>query len=271
MTAAAPAPTCLVLGGRGFVGSAIVREAEARGWRTIPVDVDNYAAVTGSACDVLVNANGNSRKYLGARDPAQEFDLSVRSVMRSLHDFRFARYVFLSTIDVYPEHADPALNREDATLDEARMSPYGFHKYLAERLVRRYAPAATVLRMGGFVGPGLKKNSIYDLLRGEAIRVHPDSAYQYQHTSALARTALDLAVAPEAPATVNVCGDGLVTLREIAALIPGRRLDPALDQLPRERYEVNIDRLKSLRPVATTRDTVRAFVEAVAAGREALA
>ena len=41
--------TCLVLGGRGFVGSAIAREAQARGFATTIVDKDNYDACAGAS------------------------------------------------------------------------------------------------------------------------------------------------------------------------------------------------------------------------------
>ncbi|MBU4461359.1 MAG: NAD-dependent epimerase/dehydratase family protein, partial [Verrucomicrobia bacterium] len=65
--------TCLVLGAKGFVGSAIAAEAARRGWRVVAVDKEEYAAAVGTSCDLLVNANGNSRKYLAAQDPKLEF------------------------------------------------------------------------------------------------------------------------------------------------------------------------------------------------------
>ena len=119
---------CIVLGGKGFVGSAIVAEARSSGFDIIVVDKDEYDAARGTSCSLLINANGNSKKFLGRENPALEFDLSTRSVLRSIHDFPADRYVFLSSMDIYPDVSDPSLNREDSVIDIARQSPYGFHK-----------------------------------------------------------------------------------------------------------------------------------------------
>jgi len=253
--------TCLVLGARGFVGSAIAAEAARRGWAVLAVDKDEYDAAVGSACDLLVNANGNSRKYLAAQDPKLEFDLSVRSVERSLHDFRADVYVHLSTIDVYADASSPATTAEDAPIDPARLSPYGFHKWLAERLVEHDAPRWLILRMGGFVGPRLWKNSIHDLLAGVPLRVHPDSEYQYLDTRELARIVFDLVAAGALGMRLNACGAGTVALREVASWIPGCDLSALPAGLPVERYEASTDRLAALRAVPPTRDMVRAFLD----------
>ena len=39
----------------------------------------------------------------------------------------------------------------------------------------------TVLRLAGMVGPGLRKNPVYDILQGEPLRIHPESQYQFLH------------------------------------------------------------------------------------------
>jgi nucleoside-diphosphate-sugar epimerase len=251
---------CLVLGGKGFVGSALAAEATERGYQTLIVDRDEYEQTVGTQCDLLVNANGNSKKFLARENPRLEFDLSVRSVERSLHDFKAARYVHLSTMDIYPDVSDPALNREDIPIEIARQSPYGFHKYLAEQLVRHDAARWTIFRMAGFVGKGLWKNAIYDLLHGQPLRVSPDSEYQYLNTRDLARIVFSVVEQGGEKSVFNITGDGVVSLRSIAAQIPGSTLDPAWDRLPRERYELNLDRLRSLVRIPRTEETIRDFL-----------
>lgn len=267
MTSAGPsichatARCAVILGGRGFVGSAVAEEAKRRGFKTVIVGRDEYDAAAGTSCDLLVNANGNSRKYLAAQDPKLEFDLSVRSVERSLHDFRADLYVHLSTIDVYADASGPATTDENAPIDPARLSPYGFHKWIAERLVEHDAARWLILRMGGFVGPRLWKNSIHDLLSGVPLRVHPDSEYQYLDTRELARIVFDLVAKGVEGTRLNACGADTVPLREVASWIPGRDLSSLPADLPRERYEASVERLCALRPVPPTRDTVRAFFD----------
>lgn len=259
---------CLVIGGKGFVGSAIVAEARQRGYRTVVVDKDEYASAIGASCDLLINANGNSRKYLAAKDPGQEFDLSVRSVLHSLHDFKTNHYVHLSTIDVYPNHQDPAANTEDTPIDEKAISPYGFHKHLAENIVRYYAPRWTIVRMGGFVGPKLWKNSIHDLLTGANLKVHPDSVYQYLHTADLARLLFDLLATASSQEVWNISGAGVVSLRDVASWIPGTKLPAEVSQLPQEHYEINTRKIEARVTLPRSVDTVRKFVQDVQSGRE---
>lgn len=262
--------TCIVLGGRGFVGSAIVREAKARGYAATIVEKEDYDSHIGASADLLINANGNSKKYLAKKDPGLEFDLSVRSVLRSLHDFKAGHYVHLSTIDVYPNHENPAENSEDTAIAEKSISPYGFHKLLAERIVQYYSPCWTLVRMGGFVGPGLWKNSIYDLLKGAKLQVHPDSVYQYLHTSDLARLLFDLIGSAPAREIWNISGAGVVSLRDVASWIPNARLPEDMSSLPREHYEINTRKIEAQVSLPRSTDTVKKFVQDVQSGKESI-
>ncbi len=253
-------PTCIVLGGKGFVGSAIAEEARRRAYSVIVVDKDEYEAAKGTPCDLLVNANGNSKKFLAKENPGLEFDLSVRSVLNSLHDFPARQYVHLSTMDVYPEISDPKLNHETVQIDTNRQSPYGFHKYLAEQLVRHYSTNWIIFRMAGFVGRGLWKNSIYDLLNNIPLRVHPDSEYQYLNTRDLAHAIFEVVQKALTREIFNITGQGVISLRAISAMIPGHRLDPSWNSLPKERYEMNVEKISRQVLIPQTQDTVRAFI-----------
>lgn len=262
--------TCIVLGGRGFVGSAIVEEARARGCAVTLVEKDDYDTHIGASADLLVNANGNSKKYLAAQNPELEHELSVRSVEKSLQDFRAGRYVHLSSIDVYPDVRNPAHNRETAAIDPSKLSVYGLHKHEAEERVRAQAKSWLMIRMGGFVGPGLWKNSIHDLLKRQSLRVHPDSEYQYLHTRDLARIVFDLVEAGVEKEIFNVAGDGVISPRAVAAMIPGCDLSGLPPGLPRERYEINVDKIRARAALPRTVETVREFVQNVLSGKEAI-
>lgn len=259
--------SCIVIGGHGFVGQGIVQEAQALGFEVLVAGRDTYDAFKGQPCDVLINANGNSRKFLARQDPALDFDLSVRSVQRSLTDFTARHYVFLSSIDVYPNVSDPAANNEEVAIQSDLLSPYGFHKYLAEQLVRYHRPDALILRMGGFVGPGLWKNPIFDLLTGAELRVHPDSAFQYLQTRDLGQILFALLAAQPRGGIFNVAGDGLVILRELADRIPQSPLPAAANELEVQRYDICIDKLKQQVEVPRSQDTVNTFIHEVLEGR----
>jgi nucleoside-diphosphate-sugar epimerase len=248
-----------VLGGKGFVGSAFVRAAGKR-HKVSAIDLDNYQQFRGRSCDLLINANGNSRKFLAEQDPAGEFDASVGSVLRSLLDFPATRYVYLSTIDVYPCVDNPRRNRETAAIDPEKLSRYGLHKHLAEQIVRRYADRWLICRLGGMVGTGLWKNSIYDVLHDQPLRVSAASGYQFMNTDDVAKIVLTLVRRQSENDVFNVCGAGCIALAAVAELL-GKPPPRYATENPRfERYEINVEKLQSLVSVPDTAATIRRFL-----------
>ena len=259
-----------VLGGGGFVGQAYVRLLEARGLKVTAVTRANYESLRGTECDVLVNANGNSKKFLSTRDPLWDFDASTRSVAASLIDFKAERYVFLSSGDVYPETHAPEVTREDQGIDLSRISRYGLHKLLAEQLVQGVHRHWLVVRMGGFVGPGLKKNAIFDMLTGAPVWLAPTSALQFIDTDDAASLVWSLVERGVEGQVVNLGAEGLLDLGEFHRAIGST--SAFKPDAPAVRYELSLDRLRRLAgaPLPDSRDCVMRFAQAVRAGRIAL-
>ncbi|MDA8231412.1 MAG: NAD-dependent epimerase/dehydratase family protein [Magnetospirillum sp.] len=249
-----------VIGGRGFVGSAYVRLLERLGLPHMVVTRENYDGLRGTACDVLINANGNSRKFLADRDPLWEFDASVRSVAESLHAFRASRYVFLSSGDVYPDPSSPATTGEDSVDTLPAASRYGRHKWMAEQLVRGEHRNWLIFRMGGFVGPGLRKNAIFDMVTGAAVRLAPESELQFiqtDHAAALVWSVVSSGVAGE---VFNLGGGGRVHLGDLHAECKSASEFEA--GAPVIRYELALDKLRRAAgsPIPDSLAEVRAFV-----------
>ncbi len=246
-----------IIGGNGFVGSGFARRCVVEGREYTVITRENYEAHRGKACSILVNANGNSKKNLPREQPLLDFDLSVRSVRASLVDFRYDTYIYLSTCDVYPNCADTPATVEDAAIDVSRISPYGFHKLIAEQCVRHAAKRHLIFRMGGFVGPGMKKNAIFDILRGGPLWLDPESELQYIHTERLADSVLQVAqeVANE---TFNIAGKGTIRLRSVIEMvgkpIPVNRGSPCL------RCEIDLRKVSAIVQLPETDATVRDFV-----------
>lgn len=249
-----------LLGGNGFVGSGFARWCAANGRELVVLTRTNYADYVGKRCSIFVNANGNSKKPLAAQQPLFDFDASVRSVRASLVDFQFDQYVHLSSCDVYPDCSSPATTLEEQVLDPSQQSPYGFHKSLAEQCVRHGAKRHLICRLGGFVGPGLKKNAIFDIVWGEKLWLDPDSELQFMHTDDCARIIMGLAESGAATnRTLNVCGAGVVRLREVMAW--AGRSPPVNPGSPKVRYEVATAALARLTDVPPTPTVARRFVE----------
>ena len=247
-----------VIGGNGFVGSGFVRHLHSQGIAVTVVDRTNYDQLIGAECDILINANGNSKKFLAKDDPKAEFQASVVSVRNSLVDFKFKKYVFLSTSDVYPDCSKPELTREDISFNVAEQSPYGFHKHLAELCVQHAAKDWLIIRQGGFVGPGMKKNAVYDILFGEKIWVHPESRFQFIHTDDSARVVLSLIDKGVTNEIINVTARGTISAAEIMRLA-GRDVPHPQDAEP-VTYEISTEKTASLVELPLTSDMVRRFL-----------
>jgi nucleoside-diphosphate-sugar epimerase len=249
-----------IIGGNGFVGSAFARYCRRNELPHAIIGHENYSDFVGRHCDLLVNANGNSKKSRSRERPLDEFDESVRSVRASLVDFPTDAYVYLSTCDVYSDCSSPRTTSEEGRLDVVSQSPYGFHKYLAEQCVRHAGAHWLILRLGGLVGPGLKKNAIFDILRGGPLWLNPASELQYLATDDAARIAFQLIERGQDRQVFNLCGKGVVRLADVIEWT-GR---PVLVQpgSPRLRYDVALDKLERLVALPQTRSTVLDFIRA---------
>ncbi len=255
-------PPAFVLGGRGFYGSGFVRRLAALGREVQVITRENYDAFRGRRCGVFINAAGNSSKLLARRAPLEDFEASVRSVRASLVDFRYDAYVYLSSIDVYPDCSPHGANRETTIIDPQAASPYGFHKWLAEQCVRHVAGRWLIARLGGAVGPGLRKNAIYDILNGGPLWLDPASRLQFLRTDEAAGLILNLLDRGIHGEIVNVCGSGTIALEEVLAEL--KTEVPVQPESPRVHCEVDLSRLRSLLPIPETRTSVLDFVRTAA-------
>ena len=247
--------TAYILGHKGFVGSAIERLLQKLGVDYKGINRENYNSLKGTECDIFINAAGNSKKYLAEKDPALDFEINVNQTMKTLIDFKFRHYVFISTSDVYNDFSDPSKNSEDSVIESSQLSNYGFAKWMAEQLVKR-CPSWTIFRLGGMVGQGLKKNAVYDLLAKGSLWIHPESRYHYMNTDDVAKIVWDLR--EKKGEIFNVCGDEPATLKEVADEL-GISLPQENYSNPKGIYYINISKLKALVEVPKTKDTILNF------------
>jgi nucleoside-diphosphate-sugar epimerase len=247
-----------IIGGKGFVGSAFARICQASVRPYSIITRENYTKFVGRKCSIIIDANGNSKKWLATREPLQDFDASVRSVRAGLEDFKYDIYVYLSSCDVYPDCSSPLATSEGMEIDVSKQSHYGFHKYLAEQCIRHIASKWLIIRFGGFVGSGLKKNAIYDILNGGPLWLDPESELQFMHTDKAAEIVLGLLDKGIYNDVFNVCGRGLIKLQEVIDAI-GLKV-PVQAGSPHVRYSVNIEKLSKFIDIPETRSTVLEFV-----------
>lgn len=250
-----------LIGGNGFVGSGWARLFERLGLEFRVLTRENFDTFRGTSCDILVNANGNSKKFLSDREPMTDFDQSVRSVADSLHGIRARRYVFLSSGDVYPRQDSPSVTGEDQEIDLAASSRYGRHKRLAEMLVQAEHPDWVIFRMGGFVGPGLRKNAIFDMLTGAPVWLHPDSELQFIGTDTAAEIGWSIVQSGISREVINMGASGTVRLGDVHAMIGSS--STWREGGSKVRFELSLSKLANLSQIKVpgTEVEIRAFLE----------
>ena len=143
-----------IIGAKGFIGQEIrnhLKEHEVR-----PIFRDAWKDMH---YDIIIDANGSSKKYAAQTDSLADFKASVDSVMYYINHLKYSKYIYISTID--------------AELPWA--SHYGFNRLLAENLVRHYCPSWTIVRLCSVIGSDMTKGIVYDVLQGEKLFVTKDS------------------------------------------------------------------------------------------------
>jgi nucleoside-diphosphate-sugar epimerase len=249
-----------LIGGNGFVGSAYARLFDELELEYKIVGRNDYEALAGTHCDVVINANGNSKKFLSDRDPMGDFDASVRSVMKSLTSFTCDKYVLLSSGDVYPDQSSPELTREDSVISPEDVSKYGLHKMMAENLVRGHHENWIVMRMGGFVGPNLKKNAIYDMLHDAPVWLSRESELQFIHTDRAARHVWSLVQKDVRNEIINLGAKGCVRIGDLHTKLETQ--SEFVENARSVRFELNLGKLETLsgETMTTSEEDVLAFV-----------
>jgi len=246
------------MGGNGFVGSAIARVCEKENREYVVITRDNYSEFIGKNCDIFINANGNSKKFLANEEPVWEFDASVKSVRASLEDFKYVKYIYLSSCDVYPDCSSVENTSEDMVIDIEKQSTYGFHKHIAEQCVRHVANNWMIFRMGGFVGKGMLKNPIFDIMNDKPLWVDLESELQFINTDDAAEIILSLIDKGFNKEIFNLCGNGLVKLKDITVLL-NKNIEVKSNS-PKVKYEVNINKISKYTDMPITKKTVADFV-----------
>jgi UDP-glucose 4-epimerase len=190
----------LILGGSGFVGSAVTKAFADDGWavtvidsiepgtfgdaaRLAPLadriefiqeDVTTVPGLVGLLAeqDVVVNAMGWSRHRDGEEDPETDVRLNLAIHVHVLEHLRPGPYL----IQLASRHQFAGCS--GVIDDDAPFAPLdvqGIHKCATEhhvkRWVRKHGADAAVLRFGNCIGPGIG-GFLRDLLAGENIAVY---------------------------------------------------------------------------------------------------
>ncbi len=145
-----------LIGYTGFVGTTLLRQHRFDAlYRST-----NIADIAGQSYDTIICAGASAKKWMANKEPSADLE-SIEKLMSCLCEVKCKNFVLISTVDVFK---NPVGVDESSAVDETDLHPYGLHRRMLERFVEAKFPEHLIVRLPGLVGPGLRKNAVYDLL-----------------------------------------------------------------------------------------------------------
>ncbi len=145
-----------LIGFSGFVGTTLLKQASFDAqYRST-----NIHEIDGKDFDVVVCAGAPAQKWIANGNPAED-KAKIEGLISHLRTIACDTFVLISTVDVFK---NPQGVNEDTAVDEEGLHAYGLNRRLLEKFVQEHFPKHVIVRLPGLVGPGLRKNVIFDFL-----------------------------------------------------------------------------------------------------------
>lgn len=241
--------TLAIIGSNGMIGSDLVRYLR-KSFQVVPINKKNYSSIVGNRFDIVINANGNSKRFWANQNPLDDFFASTVSVMKSIFDFPCKLYIYISSSDVYENHTSVAYTRESMEINPANLQAYGLHKFLSELIIKKYKEKFLILRLSMVLGTNLKKGPFYDIIHNNPLYVTPNTKLQLITTQAIfeiTKTLLENNVTNE---IINTGGIDTFSFTRIHQYFDQEiKISPMAEK---QIYEMNIKKVKQIYPVLKT-------------------
>lgn len=248
-----------IIGSKGMVGSDLIYYLKSNFENLVGIDRKNYNQHKGKSFDVVINANGNSNKVWANKNVLGDFRASTVSVYKTLFEFPSKIYVYISSADVYENHTSKKFTSEINPINPENLSPYGFHKYLSECIIKNFTKNYIILRCPMILGNNLKKGPIFDILNNSRLFIGEDSRFQMITTKELAQIIYFLITKNKTYGVFNVAGRGTVIFREIDKYVH------KLITFPKDGkthiYETDVSKLHKMYPLKTSTEYLQDFLK----------
>lgn len=246
--------TVVVLGAAGFVGRHVAREMNACGFAVIGIGHGSWTADEAREWGIevwmkddislpalermalteppkaVIHCGGSGVVSYSYVNPLDDFQRSAQSTVATLEWIRLhgkgqCRLVLVSSAAVYGDRGDTDATESSAP---APISPYGFHKVIAETLCDSYSrffdTPVSIVRLFSVYGEGLRKQLLWDAMckfregqcaffgTGHELRdwIHVDDA---------ARLLCAAALTPQSRLEIYNGGHNQATTREVLTLL----------------------------------------------------
>ena len=164
----------LILGRSGFIGSSFLDLYQKEGCAISALDRLDFLDLkkvlkTFESSDVIINCTGSANVGFSYSNTNNDFESNVGVVRKTLeilreYNFKHVKFINLSSAAVYGNPNRLPIRETDLPQP---LSPYGYHKLLAETLLKEYSQCfglkTVSLRIFSAYGDGQKKLLLWDL------------------------------------------------------------------------------------------------------------
>lgn len=155
--------TNALIGFSGFVGGTILKQAVFEAlYRST-----NINNIEGQAFETVVCAGAPAQKWIANREPEVDRQ-TIDNLIAHLKTIQCKTFILISTVDVFKSSLGAG---EGTQVEESGLHPYGLHRRLLEKFIEEHFVNHLIVRLPGLVGPGLRKNVIFDFLNDNNLHV----------------------------------------------------------------------------------------------------
>lgn len=235
-----------IIGANGMLGTDLMTHLSPF-FSITGITKENYQSFVDKKFDIVINANGNSKRFWANTHPQEDFNLSTISVYKSLFDFHTEMYIYISSSDIYKDHTSIKTTKESQYIEPSDLSSYGLHKYMSELLVKKYSKQYMILRCCLVLGSKLKKGPLYDMLEKQPLYIAKESTLQMITTKAIADSLSFLLKEKIRDKTYNIGGKGIVSFTQIEKFVSF----PVVfsKKAEKQQYEMDVSELNAVYPL----------------------
>lgn len=214
--------TSCLIGYSGFVGSTLLKQTDFNQlYRST-----NINEIDGLEFDTVVCAGAPAQKWLANRDPDGDRQ-KIESLINHLKTIKCKTFILISTVDVFK---NPIEVDEDTPVEESGLHAYGLNRRLLEKFVADQFFNHLIVRLPGLVGPGLRKNVIFDFLNNNNLQnIESRSVFQFYP---MVNLWYDIQTALAAQLSLIHLTATPISVAEVSLLGFGKLFDQKLDGVP---------------------------------------
>jgi len=145
-----------LVGATGYVGQSLLTQRSF----SHQYSSRNIAEIQKQEFSLVVCCAAPAKKWIANRQPEADRQ-NIEALTAHLETVTCDHFVLISTVDVFQL---PLAVSESSPVDEQGLHAYGLNRRLLEKFVENHFPNHLIVRLPGLVGPGLRKNVVFDFL-----------------------------------------------------------------------------------------------------------